>query len=59
MILVERDDAPGVAEGAHGCSSETKMALTIEATKAIFDLVDDDEVLGIIAFATEVQVVSL
>jgi hypothetical protein len=37
--------------------SNTKMWLTINAAKDIFDLLDDDECIGIIAFDTELTIV--
>jgi hypothetical protein len=57
--LTELEGAARMVEGARPSPSRTKMALTIEATKAIFDLVADDEMLGIVAFDDRVEVVGL
>jgi Ca-activated chloride channel family protein len=40
-----------------GVRMETKMALTIEAAKQIFDLLDDDECIGVLAFDDCVEIV--
>jgi hypothetical protein len=36
---------------------QTKMDLTIEAAKQIFDLLDDDECIGVVAFDNSVEIV--
>jgi Ca-activated chloride channel family protein len=40
-------------------SQKTKMNLTIEATKEIFELLDDDQFIGIVAFDDRVEIVEL